>query len=270
MADASRKNTKVSGVFSTLEIKKVGAGTTQRRTKAKQYWLVNELDGDQAEIQPINENLVPIGKKRIIRLEDLLERFEPEPEFYVKTGRASPEAWQELKERQAGGEVEISLEGFDLTGSPEDVEKSARSSFGLGLTYLKRGNREKAEDIFRRLAEVEADFVPAHKHMFNDFGMSLRKQSLLDLALKHYLRALKLAGDDENLLHNIARAYFEKKDLPMAIQALEKSLTINPNLAASRKFLRYIKRTGTAEPAGGDAGGGSGTGPTKGPIVIDI
>jgi tetratricopeptide (TPR) repeat protein len=266
MADspAPRTAEKVSGVFSTQEIKKVGTGATQRRTKAKQYWLVNELDNDQAEIQPINENLVPIGKKRIIRLEDLLERFEPEPEFYVKTGRASKEAWQELKDRTGEGAVEISLEGFNLTGSPEDVEKSARSSFGLGLTYLKRGNREKAEDIFRRLAEVEADFVPAHKHMFNEFGVSLRKQSLLDLAVKHYLRALKLAGDDENLLHNIARAYFEKKDIPMAVQALEKSLAINPNLVESRKFLRFIQRAG--QSAGGDAGAGS----RKGAIVIDI
>lgn len=268
MADsppASRAD-KVSGVFSTQEIKKVGAGATQRRTKTKQYWLVNELDGGQAEIQPINENLVPIGKKRIIRLEDLLERFEPEPEFYVKTGRASMEAWQELKDRTGEGAVEISLEGFNLTGSPEDVEKSARSSFGLGLTYLKRGNREKAEDIFRRLAEVEADFVPEHKHMFNEFGVSLRKQSLLDLALKHYLRALKLAGDDENLLHNIARAYFEKKDIPMAVQALEKSLAINPGLVASRKFLRFIQRAGQSAGPGGDAGGG----PAKRPIVIDM
>jgi tetratricopeptide (TPR) repeat protein len=250
MADTAAKSRadKVSGVFSTQEIKKVGTGTTQRRTKAKQYWLVNELDGEQAEIQPINENLVPIGKKRIIRLEDLLERFEPEPEFYVKTGQASVEAWQALKDSQAaGGEdgqvaVEIDLGGFNLTGSPEDVEKSARSSFGLGLTYLKRGNREKAEDIFRRLAEVKADFVPEHKHMFNDFGVSLRKQSLLDLAILHYLRALDLAGNDENLHHNIARAYYEKQDIPAAIKALEMSLAINPELAESRKFLRFIQR----------------------------
>lgn len=236
---------KVSGVFSTQEVKKVGAGATQRRTKAKQYWLVNELDGGQAEIQPINENLVPTGKKRTIRLEDLLERFEPEPEFYVKTDGTSREAWKELKERSAAGAeggVEISLAGFNLTGSPEDVEKSARSSFGLGLTYLKRGNREKAEDIFRRLAEIKADFVPEHKHMFNDFGISLRKQSLLDLAVLHYLRALDLAGNDENLHHNIARAYFEKQDLTAAIKSLEMSLAINPGLRESRKFLRYIQR----------------------------
>ncbi|MEW5773431.1 MAG: tetratricopeptide repeat protein [Thermodesulfobacteriota bacterium] len=260
MADSPAKSRtdKLSGVFSTQEVKKVGTGATQRRTKAKQYWLVNELDGDQAEIQPINENLIPIGKKRVIRLEDLLERFEPEPEFYVHTGRASPEALRELRERKADGTVEIDLEGFDLTGSPEDVEKSARSSFGLGLTYLKRGNREKAEDIFRRLAEVKADFAPEHKHMFNDFGISLRKQSLLDLAVMHYLRALDLAGNDENLHHNIARAYFEKKDFTAAIKALEMSLAINPDLKESRKFLRYIRRARDKEGAG------------PGPLVIDI
>ena len=247
---ATARADKVSGVFSTLEVKKVGAGSTQRRTKAKQYWLVNELEDGQAEIQPINENLVPTGKKRVIRLEDLLERFEAEPEFYVNTGQESRDAWQELKERTGEGQVEVSLEGFNLTGSPEDVEKSARSSFGLGVTYLKRGNREKAEDIFRRLAEVKADFVPEHKHMFNDFGRSLRKQSLLDLAVMHYLRALDLAGNDENLHHNIARVYYEKQDLPAAIKALEMSLAINPELIESRKFLRFIQRNRQKKPGG--------------------
>lgn len=247
---------KVSGVFSTLEVKKVGTGTTQRRTKAKQHWLVNELDDGQVEIQPINENLAPVGKKRVIRLEDLLERFEPEPDFYVHgAAGAKREAWRELKNRTGPGAVEIDLEGFNLTGSPEDVEKSARSGFALGLTYLKRGNLQKAQEIFERLAEVKADFAPEHKHMFNEFGVSLRKQSLFDLALKHYLRALELAGDDENLHHNIARAHYQKNDIAAAVQALEKSLAINPRLKASRQFLRFIQRTRK------DAAG---------PIVIDI
>ncbi|WP_461209221.1 tetratricopeptide repeat protein [Desulfocurvus sp. DL9XJH121] len=246
----------IHGVFSTMEIRKVGTGTTQRKTKVKQYWLVREVHEngeDLAEVQPINEHLIPIGKKRTISVGTLLERFSPEPEFYISNQIPAPSEGEgsaildlddgELPAPPHPGTPRAEIEGFELSGAPEEMEKSARASFGLGLTYLKRGNQDKAEGIFLRLAEVDAPFSPAHKHMFNEFGISLRKEKLLGTALKHYLRALDLAPDeDENLLHNIARAYFEQRDFGNAVLFLEKSLQANPNLKESQLFLDYIQR----------------------------
>jgi len=237
---------KLVGVFSTMEMKKVGTGTTMRKTKAKQYWLVKELEEGRVEVQPVTEKLIPVGKKRTVAMEDLLERFEPEPEFIVglsfeqkggETGRAIGEFMG------AGLGAEAGIEDFDVSGSPESMEKNARAGFGLGLTYLKRGNLQKAQELFERLAALEADFVPGHKRMFNDFGVSLRKENLYDTALKHYMRALKLSGGkDDNLLHNIARAYFEKNDIKNAVKYLESSLRLNPRHKESKQFLNYIKK----------------------------
>jgi tetratricopeptide (TPR) repeat protein len=232
-------------VFSTRETRKVGTGQTQRRTTVTQYWLVRQTAPDQAEVQPINEQLIPVGRKRMVPLDILLERFTPEPDFYIqRPDRARREDGPDLRAPEPAPEplpgLRVEIEGFELSGSPEDVEKNARAGFGLGLTYLRRGNKAKAVDIFTRLAEMDAPFVPEHKHMFNDFGVSLRKQSLLDLALKHYLRALALAGEDDHLLHNIARAYFEMQDLPNCIRYLEESLRINPDLTPSKQFLRHV------------------------------
>jgi len=244
----------IQGVFSTRETRKVGTGQTQRKATVKQYWLVRQTTADQAEAQPINEQLVPVGRKRMVPLDILLESFTPEPDFYVQhpggpapAGELARVARAPAPEPLPGLRVEI--EGFELSGSPENVETNARAGFGLGLTYLRRGNKAKAVDIFTRLAEMDAPFVPEHKHMFNDFGLSLRKQSLLDLALKHYLRALSLAGEDDHLLHNIARAYFEKQDLPNCIRYLEESLRINPDLKPSRQFLRHVTRARGARKA---------------------
>lgn len=242
----------IQGVFSTMETRKVGTGTTLRKTKLKQYWLVRQIDEETAEVQPINENLIPIGKKRAVDVSTVLERFTPEPDFYITQPSFLPESSDsqldlddappppEPEEGLPGLKVEI--EGFEMSGSAEEIETNARASFGLGLTYLKRGNVDKAEEIFTRLAEMDAAFVPEHKHMFNDFGVSLRKQSLFDTALKHYLRALELSGEDENLLHNIARAYFEKEDMENCVKYLEKSLEVNPNLKESHQFLRFLEK----------------------------
>jgi len=254
--DDKTKREPIHGVFSTMETRKIGTGATLRKAKVKQYWLVHELDDDLAEVQPINENLIPTGKKRNISIDTLLDRFAPEPEFYINSEVPEPSDRggavldlddepmappQPLRREPVVSGPEI--EGFELSGPPEDVEKSARASFGLGLTYLKRGNMTKAVDIFTALAEAEAPFVPEHKHMFNEFGISLRKERLIDTALKCYLRAQDLTEvDDENLAHNIARAYFEKKDIPNAVKYLERSLEINPELKESQLFLKYLRR----------------------------
>lgn len=252
--DDSTPREPVHGVFSTMETRKIGTGTTLRKTKVKQYWLAHDIGGGYAEVQPINEKLIPVGKKRTIAVATLLERFLAEPDFYISDEVPAPpdadagvldldEAPLTPREQAPPPPAGPRIEGFELSGTPEDMEKSARASFGLGLTYLKRGNLQKAEDIFTQLADAEAPFAAEHKHLFNEFGISLRKERLTDAALKHYMRALKLAVDeDENLLHNIARAYFEQKDIPNAVRYLEKSLEANPGLKVSRQFLDFIRR----------------------------
>lgn len=256
--DKTQRET-VHGVFSTMETRKVGTGTTLRKTKVKQYWLVHETGDGLADVQPINENLIPTGKKRSIALSTLLDRFTPEPEFYISSGVPAPPSSSDenvldlddvppSQPAAPPSDAKPEIEGFELSGSAEDIEKSARASFGLGLTYLKRGNVAKAEDLFAKLADADAPFQPEHKHMFNEFGMSLRKEKLLDTALKHYMRALALAVDnDENLLHNIGRAYFEQKDIPNSVRYLEKSLDANPNLKESQQFLDFIRRRHPAD-----------------------
>lgn len=231
----------IRGVFSTQEVKKIGSGTSVKKTKVKQYWLVQEISQDDAEVQPINENLIPIGKKRTVSITTLLDRFTPEPEFFITSDMFEDKDSGEVTAEGAPPQkTAADVEGFDISGTPENMEKNARAGFGLGIMYMKRGNSAKAEEIFSKLAAVDADFTAEHKHMFNDFGISLRKEKMHDTALKHYLRANELDGTDENLLHNIARVFFELGDMDSAVEYLERSLEINPSLKPSRLFLNYI------------------------------
>jgi len=124
----------------------------------------------------------------------------------------------------------------------ERLERDARSSFGLGLSHLKRGNKERALSLFEDVAAMEGDFEPEHKHMFNEFGINLRKSGLPDVALKHYRRALSLSPKDENLHHNIARIYWELNDMEGCERELLKSLELNPQLKYSEHFLRFLRR----------------------------
>ena len=233
---------KIKGVFSTQTVAKVGTGTTQRKTIQKTYWDVLELDTGEISVQPLNRNYVPSGPKRVVERDDFLTKFNPEPEFYVST--VYP-ALQEMDQAIVRGEkhrergAAYSAE-FEYKQAMAIDEENVRANFGLGLTYLDRGDQVKANDIFERLVGLEAAFDVEHKHLFNDFGINMRKNKMYDQALQYYLRAEQLVKNDEHLFHNVARCYFEKGNIEKCKEYLQKSLELNPDLEASKQFLQFL------------------------------
>jgi len=107
---------------------------------------------------------------------------------------------------------------------------------------MERGDAAKAADIFERVVGLDAAFAPEHKHLFNEFGINLRKSKLLDQAVDYYARALEITQNDENLYYNIGRAYFERGDVAEAIKNLRKALEIYPDFAEAKQFLDYIDK----------------------------
>ncbi|WP_243547112.1 tetratricopeptide repeat protein [Pseudodesulfovibrio tunisiensis] len=247
---------KIKGVFSTQSVAKVGTGTTQRRTIQKTYWSVEELPGDKVSVQPLNRNYVPSGPRRDIPKDEFLSKFNPEPEFYMTT--VFP-AIREMDDAVVRGEknrergAAYSAE-FEFKRATSIDEENVRANFGLGLTYLDRGDQVKANDIFERLVTLEAAFQSEHKHLFNDFGINMRKNRMYDQALKYYLRAEELVQNDEHLFHNIARCYFEKGDIANCRKYLKKSLEVNPELKESKLFLEYLRKQGHLGPNGAENG----------------
>lgn len=237
---------KIKGVFSTQSVSKVGTGTTQRRTIQKTYWSGEELPDGRIEIQPLNRNYIPSGPKRTIDRDDFLAKYSPEPEFYMTTVYPAIKKVDESivrgeKHRERGAAYSAEFEFKQVTAVDEE---NVRANFGLGLTYLDRGDQVRANDIFERIVGLDGAFHSEHKHLFNDFGINMRKNRMFDQALKYYLRAQELVRDDEHLFHNIARCYYEKGDVEECKKYLRKSLEVNPNLKESKMFWAFLKSKG--------------------------
>lgn len=242
---------RIKGVFSTQELRKVGTGTTTRKVIQKFYWFVEEGENGKITAQPLNGNYVPSGPLQEVALEDVIAKFAPEPEFYLQT--VYPRMRELVKtvaraERYRQRGETYSAEYEYANALKVDVE-NVRANFGLGLTYLDRGEKSKAEDIFGRLVKLEATYQPEHKHLFNEFGMKLRKTKMLDEALTYYQRALELSKNDENLYCNLARVYAEKGDNEAAIDALAGSLQVNPSFDTAVKFLEWLKEKKLVPPS---------------------
>lgn len=236
--------TRIKGVFSSERVTKVGAGATVRKTTQTMYWFAEEDEQGVVWIQPLNPNYVPAGPKQEVEKNEFLERYAPEPEFYSSKVypniRKLNQTIAKAERHRVNGET-FSAEYEFSNALRVDVE-NIRANFGLGLTYLERGDTDKADNIFQRLIKMEAAFEAEHKHLFNDFGISLRKNEMYDQALEYYGKALSLSPEDEHLHYNVARAYFAKADILNAVEHLRRSLQINADLDVAKKFLLYLKK----------------------------
>lgn len=235
----------VKGVFSTQEVRKVGTGTTTRKTVQKTFWFV-EQRGDEIECQPLNPNYVPSGPKRKITMDELVAKFSPEPEFYQMS--VFP-AMREMNKAVDNGDNhrekgETFAAEYEYSRALKVDEENVRANFGIGLTYMERGELEKAENIFERLVKLESAFETEHKHLFNEFGINLRKNKMLTQAVEYYRRALELSENDENLHMNLARALLEIKNIDGCIEHLFKALELNPQHQMSLKFLNWMQGKG--------------------------
>lgn len=237
---------KIKGVFSTQQLTKVGTGTTLRKSIQKSYWYIKQLDDGTIETQPLNVNYVPSGPKQSITMDELLEKFSPEPEFYTITVMPKMRELEKTiarADRHRKNKESFSAE-MEYDKAVKVDEENVRANFGLGLTYLERGAKDKAQDIFERLIKIEAAYEQEHKHLFNEFGINLRKNTMNDQALEYYSQALNLTKNDENLYYNIARVHFDRKDMLGTVEYLKKALDLNPGLEEAAKFLEFLKSKG--------------------------
>lgn len=236
------KRQSIQGIFSSQEVRRVGTGTTTRKTIQKMYWQCVETPDGSIEVQPLNTNYVPSGPKKTITKDEFLQAFSPEPEFYVSN------VFPKLKElnktiaradRHRQNKEYFSAE-MEYNNALKVDEENVRANFGLGITYLERGENSKAEDILARVVKLDGAFEQEHKHLFNEFGINLRKNGMLDQAVTYYQRAMELSSQDENLHYNMARAYLEKKQPAEALDSLLKGLAINPGQEILVKFVAWM------------------------------
>ncbi len=122
------------------------------------------------------------------------------------------------------------------------LEKNIRKEFALHLARIRTGNTKDAVKKIASILEIRQGIIPAHKHMFTDFGIDLRKVTQYKLALKAYERALELGINDANIYFNLARLHLDMKDYSLSWKAISHSLHIDPEHYYSLKLRTYLTK----------------------------
>lgn len=234
---------KLHGIFSLVNEVALGTGVTKRKTCSQTLWFVREVADEKVELRGLDMFYRPQGPPTLLDKWSVLENYTPEPGLTYK----------HLSKPLMEGDARRRIR--DYRGATLEYEKvrsideaNIRANFGLGISLLALGKTEKALYVFNTLLELEETFAEEHKHLFNELGIRLRRRGLLDETLRYYFKALAMTSLDENLLFNIARAYYEKGEIQNAVAYLGNALTCNCFFEQGLRFGRFLWTSGLLRP----------------------
>lgn len=238
---------------SLRESYKMGIGGTTQEGERVLYYYAEKDPEKGIQVQALNAKSVPSGEKKPVTESEFLEKYKPEPLIYYNQVKPRLEEMEHQLEK-----AEAHLEAGRHDKAEKCFQKALeydaenlRAIFGLGNTYLSAGKMEEAKEIFAKIMSVDLAFGPENKFLFNEFGIRMRKNGLLDMARAYYEKALHVAEADENLLFNLGRVYFEIGEFEAAVSAATRSLAINAGFAIAGKLKQAAEKALAA--AGGQA-----------------
>jgi tetratricopeptide (TPR) repeat protein len=206
------------------------------------FYACKEEDG-QIFLQPLNKDYLPYGAKQPMEEQVFLSRFQPEPLIYFNKVKPALENLQTNLEKadklREKGKHKLAENKYQeaLSIAPDNL----RATFGLGMTYLDSNELDKGGVIFEKLIGLDLAFSQENKHLFNEFGIKLRKRKMFKEGLEYYQKALDADPYDEHLHFNIARIHYEALNYAQALEHLHQALEIAPDFDQARDMAKAIE-----------------------------
>jgi tetratricopeptide (TPR) repeat protein len=238
--DHSKYLRKIQGFFFEESTITLGTGHTQKTQKVKNYCQAEQVNEETVKLTFLGNEGKPTGIVIEIAYDEFLKRYTLDPNFRVKTkDEAERDRHIAIAEKQRARGENYSAE-FEYTNALKIDPESVRANFGIGTLYMEMGDVAKAKNVFQKLSEIQAIFEDENKHLFNEFGIELRKANMIDEAFANYQKAITISPNDEHLHFNVARIYYDKKEWENALEWLQKAIEINPHFRDAKVFEALI------------------------------
>jgi len=227
---------KIKGVFFEESTITLGTGHTQKTQKVKNYCRAEQNDDNIVKVTYLGNDGQPTGIRIEVPLDDFLGKYSLEPNYKAKTKEERETEKHIARAEKHRSRNEYHSAEWEYTSALKIDAESIRANFGIGTLYMEMGNKEKAKEVFNKLCKIEAIFEEENKHIFNEFGIELRKANMHDEALSNYMKAIEISPKDENLFFNISRLYYDNKDWDNALKWIGKAIEINPYFRDGKLF----------------------------------
>ena len=227
--------------FKQEEIK-LGCSSTAKATTVENYYQVVEIDEKNVQVQLLDLNDHPFGEVRLIEKEELKE-YTSCPDYFKNKKSLKEqmvEKYIEHGDRHYENREFYSAE-YEYNQALSLNDRHLKANLGKGKTLYAKGEKEEAQKVFNKLSNLDALYEVDNKHIFNEFGIELRKGGMFEEALSNYLKAISIDPSDEVLYYNLGRVYYEKKEHEKAIEQLTLALSLKPDFKEAQEFLSKIQ-----------------------------
>ena len=109
-------------------------------------------------------------------------------------------------------------------------DKNVEANLGKGKTLFKLERFEEARMIFDELSNNPELYIEEHKHLFNEYGINLRRLNMYEKAIESYHRALEVNPFDPHLYYNLAIVYAELEEMENSIKLLKSAIELKQKL----------------------------------------
>lgn len=241
------RNPKFLGVYS----QRVRGRAKKAGYPAGPFYFVWDIGNSSYAVQELDKAFVPRTKPRLVSASQLQTGYNLEPSL-LHAPVSTPDFRQILSDaarpaagRQAAELNDNTLLELEKARKAKQVENDLRDSFNKALRALNRPrDRKGALAAIEQLANATEGIVPAHKHMFRDFGVSLRKKSLPELALLCAKKTLELAPNDDHAHFNMARILNILNMNDQALAHLRMAIKLDAREPVYHRFRDYIYSSG--------------------------
>lgn len=228
--------------FSATREVPMGVGANKRTHRSRTFWFVEQVGRGEFEGRMLNDRHVPSGDAVFIDLQTLVADYRPELAYYEELVLPAMLELEKTLDRgdehRERGRLERATEEYERARSIE--ETNVKALFGLGLIFLERGETDRARELLAELVRIKATFSGKNQHLFNEFGIALRKNGLFAEAVDFFRRGLDYVVDDEHLYYNLARAHYEKGDWDGALDNLVRCHRLNPELGVALNLFEVM------------------------------
>ncbi len=265
------RRSKFSGVYSII-------ADTAGEKQHKRHYFVWELPGNAYAVQELDASLKPVSQAEFVGRRTFAQQFRYEPSVLAVPVVVPDLSFLEaLSARQSGempaqdtpaesgakstsepfvsankGITGQSLPGakppaahraYDLEAvrKAKVLESHMRETFRQTLLRLKRPRERKAAMLaLEQIAGTTEGIVPAHKHMFRDFGVRLRQNFQPGLALLFNRKAVELAPEDDHARFNLARILCALGQYDEAAAQIQAAMDMDHEEPLYTKLLSHI------------------------------
>lgn len=245
--DDSGEVAKIAGYYIEQVKISLGTGATKRKTTGENIFYAEELPSGKIKLSLLNMAGKPTTITEVVEKEEFFQRCKPKPDFVPPDKTEKRDNFKDKADRHASRgnlhlrKKEYNSAEFEFQGSLKLDEEHVRANYGMVKLHLEKGEEEEAKKILNKLTSIEALFEDENKHIFNEFGIDLRRMKMFDQALDSYRKALEINDKDPILNFNMARALIDKKQWEPALASLERALELKEEFPEAQKLAQLLR-----------------------------